>query len=492
MRMSVPNNDIETIRNLRLSPHQAELVQDMLASSLPVRRLLVGPPGSGKTIAANALVEAIAQQNPRFRILVIGPGALTAAHEYNLKRKIPGLKTAVLSRRDIRELESKVSPGQPVWPASFAAVMGMDTARRDDVYDLLKSVSWDLVILEEVHLFARSRWTLLRRILSESVFRRVLLITSAHDLTGIASLVRHVLRIDWIATQLKDWNGQPLFRLREPQIEAVEYRRTKEEVSVLRSVKSLTNSLTPGALGNMFKKILIRQAGSSPLALERTVRHLRNALVHNVALAELAPEESPRALVEDGSETDADIQSSSKQARALWRNKGLAVTALTALLERIDSLRSDAKREALESLLRHLERNADSKPKHLAIFCSSRVTASYVQSVIAQFEKMSWLLTADNQPEGIRTILDGFQTQGGILVTTGVALTGIDLRYVEVFIHYDAPNSEAEMHLRLTRSATAKNYILVDTSGVWPREWRAAENVTGSLQFAEIANDLKK
>jgi superfamily II DNA or RNA helicase len=463
-------------REIGLRPHQAELVHDILVSIPPVRRLLVAPAGSGKTVAATALAKQIAQDNPKCRILVIGP-RMAAMHEYNLARNVPGLASAVLNRRDLRELEANVTPGQPVWPTSFAAVIGMDTARRQDVYDLLKSVSWDLVILEEVHLFARSRWTLLRRILSEPVFRRVLLITGAYDLTGIASLVRHVPRIDWIAPQLKDWNGQPLFSLREPQIEAVEYRRSKEEVSILRSVKSLTNNLTPGALGSIFKKILIRQGGSSPLALERTVRHLRNALVHNVALAELAPEESPRTLVEDGSETDADIQSSSKQARALWRNKALALTVLTRLLEHIDSLRTDTKREALESLLRHLERNADSKPKHLAILCSSRVTASYVQSVVAQSGKMSWLLTADNQPEGIRRILDGFQTEGGILVVTGVALTGIDLRYVEVLIHYDAPSSEAEMHLRLTRSATAKNYILVDTSGVWPREWSAAENV---------------
>jgi superfamily II DNA or RNA helicase len=427
-------------------------------------------------VAATALAKQIAQNNPNFRILIIGPG-MAAMHEYNLARNVPGLTSALLNRRDLRELEANVMPGQPVWPTSFAAVIGMDTARRQDVYDLLKSVSWDLVILEEVHMFARSRWTLLKRILSEPVFRRVLLITGAHDLKGIASLVRHVPRIDWIAPELRDWNGRPLFSLREPQIEAVEYRRTKEEVSILRSIMSLANNLTPGARGSTFRKILIRQAGSSPLALERTVRHLRNALVHNVALADLTPEQSPRDLVEDRSETDADIQSSSKQARALWRNKALALTALTMLLERLDSLRTDTKREALESLLRHLERNADSKPKHLAIFCSSRVTASYVQSVVAQFEKIHWLLTTDNQPAEISRILDGFRTEGGILVSTGFALTGVDLRYVQVFIHYDPPSSEAEMHLRLTRSATANNYILVDTSGVWPREWRAAENI---------------
>lgn len=477
MNPSSDTTQAARFREVGLRPHQAELVHDILASSPPVRRLLVAPTGSGKTVAATALAKQIAQKNPNFRILIIVPGATAAVHEYNLARVVPGLNSAVLNRRDLRELEAKATPGQPVWPTSFAAVIGMDTARREDVYNLLNSVSWDLVILEEVHLFARSRWTLLKRILSEPVFQRVLLITGGHDLKGIASLVRHVPRIDWIAPQLRDWNGQPLFSLRKPQIEAVEYRRTQEEMSILRNIVGLANKLNPGTRGSTFKKVLIRQAGSSPLALERTVRHLRNALVHNVALAELAPEQPSRDLIGDRSETDADIQSSSKQARALWRNKAAALAALTALLERIDSLRSDTKREALESLLSQLERDADSKPKYLAILCASRVTASYVQSVVAQLGIMTWLLTAEDQSEEISRILNGFQTEGGVLVSTGFALKGVDLRYVQVFIHYDPPSSEAEMYLRVTRSPTANNYILVDTSGVRRGEWRAAENI---------------
>ena len=476
MRMSVPNNDIETIRSLRLSPHQAEFVQGMLASSLPVRRLLVGPPGSGKTVAATALAQAIAQQNPQFRILVITPGALTAAHEYNLKRKIPGLKTAVLSRRDIRELESKVSPGQPVWPTSFAAVMGMDTARRDDVYDLLKAVSWDLVIAEEVHLFARSRWTLLRRIISDGAFQRVLLVTGAHELPGLESLLKKVPRITWNPTQLRESTGQHIFRANEPRIKTVPYRRGTEEQFIVNSIAPLLRNLNPTGFASMFRKILVRQASSSPMALERTLKHLRNALVHDAGLPDLASQELSQDAPAEHEQTDSDIQSSSKQARTVWKNKATALIALTTLLDRIDSLANDAKREALVGLIHQLDN--DKKIKHIVIFCSSKVTASYVQSVTAQLRSRSWLLTAETSSRAMAEALAEFRMEGGILVSTAIALTGIDLRYVQVLIHYDPPISEVEMLSRLSRSLDATNYILTDTSDVLPDEWKSLQNIS--------------
>ena len=128
MSVSSDTTNAARFREIGLTPHQAELVHDILVSIPPVRRLLVAPAGSGKTVAASALAKQIAQNNPNCRILVIGP-RMAAMHEYNLAGNIPGLTSVVLNRRDLRELEANVTPGQPVWPTSFAAVIGMDTAR---------------------------------------------------------------------------------------------------------------------------------------------------------------------------------------------------------------------------------------------------------------------------------------------------------------------------------------------------------------------------
>ena len=63
-------------------------------------------------------------------------------------------------------MEEMGAAGQGTWPAPLVAVMSMDTARRDEILAYLGSAKWDLVILEEIGFFARSRWTLLKTVLS--------------------------------------------------------------------------------------------------------------------------------------------------------------------------------------------------------------------------------------------------------------------------------------------------------------------------------------
>jgi hypothetical protein len=211
--------------------------------------------------------------------------------------------------------------------------------------------------------------------------------------------------------------------------------------------------------------------------LERTVRNLRNTLVHGFSETQLiGGGQSSPDVAGEAMETDSDTESSFPKARSLWRNRGTALVALAALVEQIEAVREDKKREAFEALLFQLRRKTKSQPRYICVFCSSRATASYLQSVLAHRNQNAWLLTGDNTTEEINRTLNGFYSQGGILVSTGAAMKGSDLRYVEVLIHYDPPVSEAEMRVRVTRSPTATNYILVDRSGVRPTEW-AAVNV---------------
>src|SRR5207249_3523766 len=97
--------------------------------------------------------------NPNHRILIIGPRVLAAIYEHQFGQAVPGKNVTVVDRRKVRELEAAVEQGKPIWPSAITAVIGMDTARQKDVLGHLCSVSWDLVIVEEVHLYGRSRWT---------------------------------------------------------------------------------------------------------------------------------------------------------------------------------------------------------------------------------------------------------------------------------------------------------------------------------------------
>ena len=466
--------DMQLYRESGLMPHQAQLVRDVLDSSVPVRRVLVATPGSGKTVAAVSLANEIAKANSNYRILIIGPRIIGGMYEQLLTRAIPNARVCVVTRRVLRELEATAEEGQPIWPVPYMAVLGMDTARQEDVIRHLRSVSWDFVVVEELQLFARSRWTLLKTIITDKAFERVLLIGITSNLKGVESLLKNTTRTEWLTSDLKDWAGRPLFAGRLPAFNTVRYRRSGDEVSLLRSVLALTEELASTTVGQTVKKTLLKQAASSPPALERTVRHLRNALAHGLSDTLLTwTAGSPIEQGSEGLESDADMAAFSTPARTPWRSKARAFEALAALLERLESMHADKKREALESLLQRLDQDAGPHLQHICILCSSRATANYLHTVVMEHGKNTWLLTGENTPEQFNKTLDGFKNDGGVLISTLFVLQGLDFRYVEAFIHYDLPVSEAEMWARVNRSPAAANYVLIDESGVLPTEWDA-------------------
>jgi superfamily II DNA or RNA helicase len=461
--------DIRQAPEFIFTSYQAKLVKDVVDAPVPVRHLLVGAFGVGKTTAAISLAKEIAKANSNYRILIIGPRIMSEMYEQRLTRAVPNARVTVETRRTIRELEATAKEGQPIWPVPLIAVLGMDTARQEDVLRHLRSVSWDLVIIEEVQLFARSRWTLLKTIVADKTFQRVLLISNTSNLKGIASILKNATRTEWLASDLKDRSGQPIFAARRLKFNLVHYRRSDHELALLRGVLELTSELAPTPVGRMVKRTLLRQAGSSPLALERTVRHLRNTLVHGVSETLLTQE--VESAIKQGDETlDTDVDMAFPE-RIPWQSKAKALAALEATIEQLESVDTDKKREALEDLLQRLGQDGLVDLRHICVFCSSKATANYLHTVVAERRTKAWLITGENSSEEFNRTLDGFRNDGGVLISTVFALQGLDLRDAQVLIHYDPPANETEMWARVSRTPAAANYILVDESGILPVEW---------------------
>jgi superfamily II DNA/RNA helicase len=144
---------------------------------------------------------------------------------------------------------------------------------------------------------------------------------------------------------------------------------------------------------------------------------------------------------------------------------------LQAIIEQLAAIETDKKRQALESLLQRLQQQTVSTLGHIAVLCTSRATANYLHTAIAERGTKTWLLTGESTLEEFNKTLDGFKSAGGVSISTLFALQGVDLRCVEALIHYDPPTSEVEMWGRVRRSPTATNYILIDESRVLPTEW---------------------
>jgi ERCC4-related helicase len=463
--------DMKELRELGLKPYQAELVRDMLDSPLPARRLLVSEPGFGKTVAAMSLAREIARANQNYRILVIAPHVFAAMYTHQYARAVPDMIATVVDRRKLREMEAAVKHDQPVWPSAITAVIGMDTARQKDVLDHICSVKWDLVIVEEVHLYGRSRWTLLKTILSNKAFQRVLLMTTTPNVSSIASLLKGVARTCWVTSEINDWDGQPLFARVAPKCHTVMYRRGDDEIAVVRCLSDLGADLAANPKAQLVRRTLLRQATSSMLALEGSVRSLRNSLVHYApGILDSPSGTNPFDDGSSGIETDVVLDTPNGLSRAEWQNKAHALARLNKLIDLIESVHTDKKRDALRSVIQRIYEKSQPADLKICVLCSFKVTAHYLQTVLSERVGRVGLLTTDRMLKDYGLVLEQFNKEGGVLISTVTALQGIDLRGTKWIIHYDPPSSAAEMHIRLTRSSTAEHYFLKDESGVLPEE----------------------
>jgi superfamily II DNA or RNA helicase len=452
-----------------LAPYQARFAQDFLSGKPPIRHLLIASPGTGKTTTAIFLAKEIAKVSANYRILFIGPRTLAAMYESRLALALADTPVFSVTRSAIRELEATRIEGKSIWPAPAAAVVGIDTARHEDVLHNLCSASWDLVVIEEVRLYGRARWTLLRTVLKNRKFRRVLLISATSHLKAIAPLLEGVALTQWTAGDFTDWQGQPLFGFKETEFSTVVFQRSQEEISVAHSLLALLEELSATSTARIVRRVLLKQASSSPLALERTLTQLRNSIVHTdskFALQQSGATEADDTI--NWTQTDADLGSSTAHLRSLWRSKSKALARINRVLERLDAIPTDTKLETLESLIARVETK---ESQRVCVFCTSQVTAKYLETVITERGQRVWRLTGEDTPNQFITSLTEFRLHGGVLIATIFALQGFELHEAQIFIHYDPPRSNAEMRVRVSRNPSGIHYILKDDSGAIPNEW---------------------
>lgn len=462
-----PPPTLQKYRDQGLKPHQAALVDDVLLAPIPSRYLLIAAPGYGKTTAAMFAAKEIAKAKADHRILLIGPQLLLAMYERQLTQAMPESRVLMATRRFLRELEAGTELDGTIWPTAAVVVVDIGTARQQDVLHHFCSANWNLVLIQEVNLCGWSNWILLKAIIKKASFEKVLMTTTVPKLKGITELLKTVTRIDWSAPQLVDWDGRPLLASKSATFKTVAYERSEMEVSVARNLLALTASLKTNPFGQMVKRVLLKQASSSLLALERTLRQLRTALVHTPALLHPHKPESAADVRGDWSGTDADL-GSIPRARSVWHNKSGVLAAIDDLLEQVGSVTSDQKLEALEKLIDKLRLDNQLR---ICVFCSSRVTASYLEIALAERGGNVWRLTGEYSPEQTNLWLEGFRRDNGILIATIPALQGFDLRETQAFIHYDPPATDAEMRIRATQVPSRTHYLLKDESGVLHRDW---------------------
>ena len=133
-------------------PHQLEAVYGVLLRRPKVRFLLADDPGAGKTIMAGLFLKELKYRGVVQRVLIVTPANLTDQWRRELKEKFN--ETFVIANRGTANARF----GESLWEKENQIITSLDFAKREPYIEELRSVRWDLVIVDEAHKLSATRY----------------------------------------------------------------------------------------------------------------------------------------------------------------------------------------------------------------------------------------------------------------------------------------------------------------------------------------------
>jgi len=133
-------------------PFQIEAVYGYILKLPRIRFLIADDPGAGKTIMAGLIIKELKLRGLAKRILIIVPGHLKDQWRRELKEKFQEHMTVI----DRGLLDAHYA--ENIWQRESQAITSIDFAKRKDIFPYLKSVEWDLVIVDEAHKMSAYRY----------------------------------------------------------------------------------------------------------------------------------------------------------------------------------------------------------------------------------------------------------------------------------------------------------------------------------------------
>src|SRR5262249_28033907 len=136
---------------IRPLPHQLAAVRRVLSEGSP-RFLLADEVGLGKTIEAGLVLQALLHRDPRLKVLVVAPGAMSRQWLAELYLRFGAQVFKLLDQGIIQGLghdaesyvERAVSWGRVIASASLLA-------EKSEWFEIISEANWDAVVIDEAH-----------------------------------------------------------------------------------------------------------------------------------------------------------------------------------------------------------------------------------------------------------------------------------------------------------------------------------------------------
>ena len=204
-------------------PHQIDAVATIVNMN-PIRILIADEVGLGKTIITGMVISELLERRRISNVLIVVPKAIIHQWIREFKEKF-GLEFTEITRDNLSN------------PPKFA-IISMDLAKKDDVLEVLLSIKWDLLVIDEAHKLTvhpkgdRVEYTQRYRMaekLTQAIPNVILLTATPHN--GIRIDFAYKLRL--LDPSICGWLSEITDDCLQAATQRLMIRRTKEEVKTI-------------------------------------------------------------------------------------------------------------------------------------------------------------------------------------------------------------------------------------------------------------------
>jgi superfamily II DNA or RNA helicase len=488
-------------------PHQVEAVYKYLLPQPRIRFLLADDTGAGKTIMTGLLLKELIMRGLVERILIITPGGLTRQwqeDEMALKFNLP---FKLVNRASFQS-----DPN--IFSHSNRLITSIDFLRGEDILNVVKELSWDIIIVDEAHKLSafdygkkryvskryqaletlagkcehlllltatphrgrRDTFKNLLQLLDEDIFASDSLVTSRIKQVEENGINKFFIRR--LKEDMKDWKGKKLFK--ERHTKTTLYTLTDEEKKLYDDVTRYLMEKRKEAAEDanihvsLALMVMQRRLTSSIYAIMRTLKNRYNALKELLDQLVKNPElwkqkqkfDYNMETLEDFDELDdqekeslEEIFSDPRKFRLFTTAKSLAeikneTEQVKRLMQMAESLYDRNIEERKFKKLRQLLQSEGvlEKNEKLVIFTEHKDTLQYLEQRLKNSGYTIEIIHGAKSVEERRQAQTRFaQKETQILIATDAAGEGINLQFCRLMINWDIPWNPNRLEQRMGR-----------------------------------------
>lgn len=406
--------------------------------------------GLGKTIEAGLVIKEYLSRNIVQRLMVVTPASLVEQWREELAVKFGLTGFVTTADADFR------AAGSEAWEKFPLLIASLATARRAENRARLAQIPFDLVVLDEAH-HLKNRNSASWKFVNELQRKYIVLLTATPVENNLDELYN-------LITLLKPGQLKTPREFRKQFVVSGDPRLPKNRGQLrellgdvmVRHTRNQVNINLPPRQANTVRLNLSNEEAEFYKAVSDCVRDLL------APSNQSAPEENPVEKESAIRQTDRfalltlqrEIGSSPKAAEATLRSLGARITneesrrQLITLAERSTQIRSWAKAEALEKLLKTILRDPTEK---VIIFTHFRRTLEKLAELLRRMDVDFVQYHGEmDMPSKNQAIAD-FESRASILLSTEAAGEGRNLQFCRTMINFDIPWNPMRIEQRVGR-----------------------------------------